>query len=679
MRLKNIVIKILLLILFILLSFLTISKASSSDLYLRNLNYDVTLNSDGSARVTETWDIDIEDTNTLFKTFEIDKEKYTEITNVSLIETTNGIYKIFKRINEEKYHVDKDCFYALINKKGQFEVAWGVHEDDARRTFKMSYTIIDAVKNYNDISEFYWQFVSKKSEIPAKYVTGTITLQNEVTNIDDLRIWAHGPLNGTINKISNKKIQFEVSSLSSRTMLEVRVVTPTYVFNQNNNIKEENKLESILEEEQKWADEANRKRQAKERIRQIIKCLAILAVIASNISGIFVFVILCKKIKKYKAILNEEAPNITPTSPSKYYRDIPNKDTTPAEAAYLYYFNKSTFSLYISNVISATILDFAYKQYIKIDIEKNNNKEDIVITLLPNKDKNTLSADEKIVYEMLEVINPEKRFTMKEFEKYCKNHPSSFSKKYNKIESETKKELINKKLYDKNLIKKSEDYGAYFVGFLLGFFISPVFMFICIIPFLILTIYSNKLYKRYHTLTQKGTDEKEAWNGLKNFMDDFSMMDKKEVPELVLWEHYLIYATAFGISDKVLKDLKVIYPQITDPSFMSANNYMYLYLMTNHNFSNNFIHNINHSILTGTSYSSGSGSGGGFSGGGGFGGGGGRNGRKIKYILFNIYIVNLKLLINKNLKDFSFRFLLSFFYVLSIKLSFQLSHILEQL
>ena len=174
----------------ILLSLITISfintnssKASSSDLYLKNLNYDVTLNSDGTAFVTETWDIDIEDTNTLFKTFEIDKTKYSEITNVSLVETTNGINKPFTRIYKEKYHVDKDCFYALINSNGKFEIAWGVHEDDARRTFKISYTIIDAVKNYSDASEFYWQFISKKSEIPARYVTGTITLPSSVTKL----------------------------------------------------------------------------------------------------------------------------------------------------------------------------------------------------------------------------------------------------------------------------------------------------------------------------------------------------------------------------------------------------------------------------------------------------------------------------------------------------------------
>lgn len=106
----------------------------------------------------------------------------------------------------------------------------------------------------------------------------------------------------------------------------------------------------------------------------------------------------------------------------------------------------------------------------------------------------------------------------------------------------------------------------------------------------------------------------------------------------MLWEKYLVYATVFGISEKVLKQLKVVYPQISDEQYM-ANGYTYLYLINSGNFGNSFISTLNTSVgssytsltnIAHTSYSSGSGFGGGFSSGGGFGGGGGRNGRKIK-------------------------------------------------
>ena len=111
------------------------------------------------------------------------------------------------------------------------------------------------------------------------------------------------------------------------------------------------------------------------------------------------------------------------------------------------------------------------------------------------------------------------------------------------------------------------------------------------------------------------------------------MMDEKSVPELVLWEKYLVFATAFGIADKVLKQLKVKYPEFSNEEYMNTTTY--LYLMNRGNFSTSFVNSLNTSVnraynsgvsaratANGYSYgnsSSGGGFGGGFSGGGGFG------------------------------------------------------------
>ena len=544
--------------------------------------------------------------------------------------------KPFNEIYEEKYHVNKDCFYALINSNDQFEIAWGVHEDDdyARRTFEISYTIVDAVKNYEDASEFYWQFISEESAIPARNVTGTITLPNNVISGEDFRVWAHGPLNGNITKTSNNTATFEIENLSAYTMLEARVVTPTYVFNKNLNTSYEEKLDYILTQEQEWADEANRQREAIARRQKIMKFVTIVFLVLTNIAGIFVAIVLVKKINKYKDEL-EKAPNIKPTMPSKYFRDIPRKDATPAQAAFVHYFKTSHISMHIPDIISATMLDLCMKKYLKFEVIPDK-KNQIKVILTPNMDKNILSKDEKLIYEMLEKVSSSKEFTMKEFEKYCKNHSSSFMKDYNLIEPYSKEEAIKYELYDKELIKKYNSNVGKGLGFIFLTIISFILMIFAFIPALICSVKCFQISNRYNSLTQKGTDEKEAWMGLKNFMEDFSMMDQKEVPELVLWEKYLVFATAFGIADKVLKQLKVVYPQITDANYMNSNGYSYLYFMSSNNFSNNFINSINTSVtntFNSVNYSSGSGAGGGFSGGGGFGGGGGRNGRKIKKVL----------------------------------------------
>ena len=256
-------------------SILLLSNLSNAaGLKLKNLDYQVNLNSDGTADVVENWKIYIEDTNTLFKTFEIDKSKYKEITNVSVQEIKNSGNVSFRRIYQEKYHVDKNCFYALRNSKGQFEIAWGAHAEDTTRTYQIRYTIVDAVKNYVDCSEFYWQFISTESEIPVNIVTGTITLPYAVSNKDDLKVWAHGPLNGNIIIVSNDTVKFEVEDVRRNTMLEARVVTPTNVFVNNQNRSSGEKLQSILQQEQEWADEANRIREKRIRDRENLIQLA---------------------------------------------------------------------------------------------------------------------------------------------------------------------------------------------------------------------------------------------------------------------------------------------------------------------------------------------------------------------------------------------------------------------
>ena len=56
----------------------------------------------------------------------------------------------------------------------------------------------------------------------------------------------------------------------------------------------------------------------------------------------------------------------------------------------------------------------------------NAKKDEIKVVLTPNMDISLLPRDEIIIYQMLEKVSSNKEFTMKEFEKYCKNHSSSF-------------------------------------------------------------------------------------------------------------------------------------------------------------------------------------------------------------------------------------------------------------
>lgn len=608
-------IRFIILLLFGLIILMSNNSNATNGLNLKNLNYDVKISEDGSMDVTEKWNIEIEDTNTLFKTFEIDKNKYKEITNVSVYEIdNNGERKPFEKIEEEKYHVDKNCFYSLINKDGKFEIAWGVDIQDDTKTYEIEYKVVDSIHKYNDCSELYWQFISEESEIPADNITGTIKLPKAVEKKENLKVWAHGPLNGNIQIYSNDIIKFEVEKFRTNTMLEVRVVTTDKILNMNNTINE-NKLQQILDEEQRWADEANAQRERNEMIQKTIKIILIVLEVIGLLLGIY----LIKIIFKYKKILKNN-PRLTPQIEIEYYRDIPEENYTPSIAAFIYYFNDLGMKNNMPKIISATMLELCIKKYLSFEII-DDKKNKIRIVLNNQKDIENLTEDEREIYIILRKVADKNSnsFTMKDFEEYAKLHNTELLEIFNKLENIAKNIGEKQGIYDKELIKEADNWLGKGILYIFLIIVGILCMKLVILPAIIISVYCFKIYGRFNRLTQKGINEKAKLVGLKKYMENFSMMQEKSVPELILWEKYLVYATVFGIADKVLKQLKVVYPQIADSEYMRNHGYTYMYIMYNTNINNNLISSLNKSIneTYNSVYSSGSGAGGGFSSGGG--------------------------------------------------------------
>ena len=59
--------------------------------------------------------------------------------------------------------------------------------------------------------------------------------------------------------------------------------------------------------------------------------------------------------------------------------------------------------------------------------------------------------------------------------------------------------------------------------------------------------------------------------GLKHYMEDFSEFKDRGVTDMTLWGRYMVYATAFGISEKAMKQLLKAYPQLADPQWLDNN------------------------------------------------------------------------------------------------------------
>lgn len=625
MKLKKILIGFIITITLILLN----ATSSEASLHLKNLDFTAQINEDGSMDVVETWDINISDTNTLYKTFKIDKTKYSGISNIFVQDITSGTNKNFKKSDIWKYHLDKGHYFGGINNNNEYEIAWGVSIDTTtRKQYLIRYTVKDVIKKYNDCAELYWQFVGSEFEISADSITGIIKLPNKVSDKDELKVWGHTEyLNGEIYVTDLDIVEFNVNKYKSGNFVEVRIAMPTYLFEKvsSENISQEEKLDDIIKEETEWANEANARRDRRNKNFKLL----ILATILVNTS---IGIMFSKKIKKNKQFL-EKNPNILPEQQLEYYRELPDKEETPLEAVFILKTGYKQSCL--PNVFSATILNFALKGYIRIE------QEGKTIKILLNKIKtDELTGDEKKVLEILRAASNNNELTMAELEKYIKNYPSKLMNLNSTFEKVSKTQASEKGKFDTNRFNKQIVYAEKNVGYIflliiiitasiftIGYayknvqsmlitctIISLAFFIVVTIINLILNI---KITTSFNGFTQKGINEQEQWKAFKKYMEDFSYLNEKEVPELVLWEKYLVYATAFGIASKVLKQLQVTYPELNNQDTIS-NMVLFNAMYNSNGFNTGFINSISSSTsrMYSSTYSSGSGGGGGFSGGG---------------------------------------------------------------
>lgn len=627
--LKRLMQIILITISLILLS--NIQSKASSDLFLNYLLFDVQINQDGSMNVVETWDIDIEDTNTLYKTFVRDSSKYSSISDFVVKEIIDGKEVELTKTNTWAYHLEENTYYGGLNEDGKYEIAFGVGLEDEsdNRKYKLEYKVNDAIAKYSDYAELYWQFIGEDFEIPARDVAGTIYLPENAQNQEDIKVWGHvESLNGEIYATGLNKIEFHLDGFNPGRYVEIRTLFPTNMISSSTRGTNREILEDVIEEETIWANEANQRRENKKRIDFII----LISIIGITL---IITIIVLRKYLKYRKIEKEMPDKNKPSQEIVYYREIPREDATPAEAEYVIKESKATFDENeIGKIFSATLLDLSLKKIIEFEVDKNKKDKDAITIKILKDEASELEneKDEKEIFEFLKnAAMPNKEINIKELLKYIKRSTSKVIKLKNNIDKYTKESVINKKIIDKDeLAKYSKCTGSTVSYMMLAIFtiiiaayltfMFNIYVLIGFVPLLLISSLTcakvGKVANKLNVYTQKGIDESKMWEGLKKYMEEFSMLDKREVPELVIWEKFLVYATVFGIADKVLKQLKIVYPNIDET--LNVNTYTYMYLMMNTNFSSSFSSAVSTSISS--TYSSGTGGGGGFSGGGGGGG-----------------------------------------------------------
>ena len=102
---------------------------------------------------------------------------------------------------------------------------------------------------------------------------------------------------------------------------------------------------------------------------------------------------------------------------------------------------------------------------------------------------------------------------------------------------------------------------------------SNIAMALCLgVPFICIGVFCMAA-GRSEGITERGQQYAGECLGLKRYMEDFSNFSNRGALDLTLWHWYMVYAAAFGISEKVAREFARAYPEVNDPQWLDTYGY----------------------------------------------------------------------------------------------------------
>ena len=518
----------------------------------------------------------------------------------------NEKFSSFKQVNYDA--IGNSGYYYQKNMGNKITMRTYNSCSNCQVGFYYEYQVNDVVVMHNDVAEIYYTFIGDAFLEDINEVEIRVNLPKE----DDsslFRYWAHGNLIGEIYANDDKNgVIATVDRLKNREALDIRMTfSPNLIEDRETLVKTKlDALDEILKVEEKRADERNKEIEKNKRNLFIIRVISSIYVVVLIVIAIRIYI---KYDKEYDGDFDHHY--------NREFIDDYNVEVID------YLMNRNI----TSNAMSASIMNLIYKKNIKLEKDEKNKE----VFILDNKD-NLDDCETYLIAFLFERVGKENKFTLEDLKNYAKgtNTYSNFTSSYENWKNKVVARAKMKYFYETNGGVKA--LGALFatIGIILGVFNFIMidgfdFSKLVIIPAIIFLIYVLSFTKK----TVKGANHYKRWKAFKNFLNDFGNFEVKELPEVILWERYLVYAIIFGLASKVQKEMNVKIKEIESmPNMSSTISFSDIYLANI--ISNNISSAINSAVSSAISSSlakaaaaSGSGTGGGFSSGGGFGGGGG--------------------------------------------------------
>lgn len=641
---------------FMLLTFLGLFPplhVNAADTDIHSIDIHVTLNNDGSADITEVWDITMTSgTEWYLVQGNLGKIK---IQDFSVSDETGLVYEYIDDWNVNRSLEEKAGKCGIVYQgDGTYELCFGIGSY-GQHQFTVSYHMTNFIKGFKDYCGFNQRFVNDKLSGWVDRVSVTIEKPGTAFTPEDTKVWAFG-FTGSIHVTEGIVYAESDSPLKFNNYVNIMCRFPRDMFATENLVRSsfDSMKDTALEESDYDKDTGSfsmrafilkallyagaallfilfiaatmfsckrRNRSASttfEESNMLIESwsqkkftkapsfwiLAAALLFFLHFTGIIIVLLLIFKGTKGKPVpcpasgraylpsqLKEEAgKNQT------YYRDIPLDGNIAALYAALSFTNITNGE---SHVLGAYLLKWLLQGKIEI---KNTKKAGLrgalgaevpSIILLSPPDPN--AALESGLYDMLlKASGNDNILQEKEMYKWSKENYSIY-----------RAWLMNVEATGKNTLYRSQYIGHIY---------QP-------------SSFSISLNKE-DAFTEAGRQEFLHLYGFLNFLKDFTLMQEREPVEVTLWDNYLIAAQLFGMADKVAETFEKLNPyHFKDSGYNYDNNFTSAFIVLNsisHASTNGMRRGSSssgYSSSSGGGGSSSSGGGGGYSGGGSGGGG----------------------------------------------------------
>ncbi len=567
--------KFILSFMMMLLMFTSVVNANS----INSITMDIYIDSNGDADITEVWDCTTnQGTESYHPYYNLGD---SEITNLQVKDEDGIVYTSVSYWNVNGGFENKKYKCGINEISDGVELCWGISEY-GKKIYTVSYEISDFVVGLTDSQMVYWTLIPHDFSNTIGNVE--ITVRADKKFEDTLDVWGYGEYGAPTYVYDGVVKMHSDGKMTSDEYKVLLIKFPTGAF--NTSVSLDNNFDYYLN----MADEGSTKYVDDYDYDITYENLSIQEKVISFIIGSFsIFMFLFPFILIVVVVSNIEQTTLTKEQrklikDAPYYRDIPcDKNIFKM----FYVANATGLMKRKTDVMGAVILKWLKEKRISIRKEETGvlmKKEETCIIfdkVLANEISN---AYEKKLYLFMYEASKDGILEKKELEKWCSRHYQTILGWFDKVLAEEKENLLN----DSSLYRTKE---------------------------------GNVIKKKRIHFTDNLIQEAINISGLKKYLNDYTLINKREAIEVELFEEYLMFAQLVGIADKVAKEFKDLYPEVIEASsYQSYDNIIFLNTTMHRG-----ITSANTARSRAESYSSG---GGGFSSGGGGGGsfGGGSSG-----------------------------------------------------